>query len=176
MSIFTYNPYTLTDDEIFGSSITTVPVSMKAIRSDWLARINLSNLDSIRPTISVSIPSRSGGFGFGGGFGGFGGSSTTSIPNTAGIAEARQKSIQLPAIVKADVDVTVKAMTAIAAAMKTKYSQPTFLGTAGVNRAFGGGGRPIIGPPGGVVAEKVKVLLFLNLMVKLTYIGLVNID
>jgi hypothetical protein len=153
MSNLKYNPYSLTDAELFGS----VPqsIAIQAIISTWEARAGLPQVSTLRAT-TVSAPRTGfGRFGFGGGVSGPVG------PNAAAIAAARQRSTQLPNIILADVSPLVQAMTSIEVSLKKKYSEPQIIGMTPVTRAgfgFSIPSRPIIGPPGGVVAERKAIV------------------
>jgi hypothetical protein len=153
MSTLKYNPYNLTDAEIFGSA--SQAIALQATISTWVARADLPNLDTLKATPN-NTSTRRGGFG---GFGGFSGG-----PNFAemAIAAARQKSGQLPKIILADVALPIQAMTSIEASLKKKYSEPQIIGVipGGGGGLFNRGrsGQPIYGPPGGFAAERKAII------------------
>jgi hypothetical protein len=146
MALLTYNPYSLTDTELFGS--TTQGIAMQAMITTWETKAGLPPINTLRATTTASRT----------GFGGFGFGSTGS---SAAIASARQKSVQLPRIILADASVPLQAMTILGASLKNKYSTPQIVGMTPVVR--GGFGmvipsRPIYGPPGGIVAERNAIV------------------
>jgi hypothetical protein len=146
MALLNYNPYTLTDTELFG--LNSQVIAIQSIISTWETRVGLPAVNTLKASTTVSRT----------GFGGFGFGSTGS---SAAILSARQKSVQLPNIILADAAAPVQAMTEIGATLKSKYAQPQLIGMTPVIRAGFGftiPSRPIYGPPGGLPAERKAII------------------